>query len=64
MEHIFDIIVIIAILCAALIYLYKIFQKSRKNCGSICSGCSGSCQKKIKQFGKQQNITFHKLHKS
>lgn len=64
MEHLIDIISMAAIVLVAGIYLWKTFRKARKNCGSICSGCSGSCQTKVKQFNQQvQTIKFQPTHK-
>lgn len=50
MEHLTDIIIILAIVIGAAFYLFKTFKKAKNGCGSICSGCSGSCNTKVKSF--------------
>lgn len=63
MEHLVDILSVAVIILIAGGYLWRTFRKARKNCGSICSGCSGSCQTKVKQFGQPQAIKFQPLRK-
>ncbi|HRG63438.1 MAG TPA: FeoB-associated Cys-rich membrane protein [Burkholderiales bacterium] len=50
MEHFLDISAIGVIIAIAGFYLYRTFSKARKGCGSICSGCSGSCATTVKKF--------------
>lgn len=50
MIKIVDLLSIILILSFASYRLIKIFNKAKANCGSLCSGCSGTCKPHIKQF--------------
>lgn len=50
MEHLFDIVAITSLVAGSSFYLWNVFKKARKNCGSICSVCSGSCKVKVKHF--------------
>lgn len=50
MEHIVDIATITLVVIGASYYLFKVFKKSRKGCGSICSGCDSGCQTKVRHF--------------
>lgn len=56
MEHFLDILILAIIVVGAGLYLFRVFKKARKNCGSICSGCSGSCQTSIKEFKNNPSI--------
>lgn len=61
MEHLFDIFAITALVIGSSCYLWNIFKKARKNCGSICSSCSGSCKVKVKHF-TNKTIPIKTIH--
>jgi hypothetical protein len=61
MEHIFDISLISLVILGAGVYLYRTFANARKGCGSICSGCSGSCATTVKKFSSPSESTQPKV---
>ena len=61
MEHVFDISLISLVILGAGIYLYRTFSKAGKGCGSICSGCSGSCATTVKKFSSPPESTQSKV---
>jgi hypothetical protein len=61
MGHLFDISLISLVILGAGIYLYRTFANARKGCGSICSGCSGSCATTVKKFSSPPKSTQSKV---
>lgn len=61
MEHFLDISAITLLIGVAGFYLYRTFSKARKGCGSICSGCSGSCATTVKKFSSPAESTQSKV---